>query len=400
MKIVIVGNGVAGTMAAKAIRDHDPGASITILAAEGHPYYPRPNLIEYVAGGLPRAKLFAFPPGWASGLGIDLRLATPARAIRPESREVEPAAGGALPYDRLLLADGASAAVPPIRGADKGGVFTLRTLDDAEAIVEHVRKRPRVAVVGGGLLGLEIARALQARSAEVEVIEFLPHLLPRQLDPAGGEVLKSQIERRGIRVRVGLATEEILGRTDVEGLRFKDGSEIRVDTAVLAAGVRPNLALARQAGLAVDRGVLVNDRMETSLPGIYAAGDGTQHDGRLYGIIPAAFEQARIAAAAILDREGRYIGTVPSNTLKVAGMALTSVGLVNPEGPGFEELRASNPEAGIYKKIVLRDGALVGAVWLGTKAGVAELVKAVSRKTPAASRKHDLLREDFDFASL
>jgi len=400
MKVVIVGNGVAGTLSAKAIRDNDAEASIILLSAERHPYYPRPNLIEYIAGVLSRPRLFAFPADWPDERRIDLRLSTPAKAVHPAAKEVELAGGERLSYDKLLLADGASAFVPPIRGVEKRGVFTLRTLDDAEAILDFARSHPRAAVVGGGLLGLEIARALQMRGAEVEVIEFLPYLLPRQLDAAGSAVLKAQIEARGIVVRVGLATEEIFGEAEVRGLRFKDGSETPTDMVLIAAGVKPNLALAREAGLAVDRGVLVNDRMETGVSDIYAAGDGTQHGGRLYGIIPASFEQARIAAAAIQGRDGLYKGTVPSNSLKVSGLALTSVGVVNPEGSGFEELRASNPEAGVYKKIVLQDGALVGAVWMGTQAGVPDLVKAVNQRKQAASRKHDLLREGFDFKSL
>lgn len=400
LKVVIVGNGVAGTLAAKALRDKDSQTEITLLAAEGHPYYPRPNLIEYLAGVLPREKLFAFPPAWPADQKIDLRLSSPVRAVHPSAGEVELAGGEKLPFDRLLLADGASASVPPIRGADKKGVFTLRTLDDAEALLDHVRSHPRVAVIGGGLLGLEIARALQTRRAEVEVIEFLPHLLPRQLDAAGSAILKVQVESCGIKVRVGVATEEIVGDEGARGLRFKDGSELQAGTVLIAAGVRPNTALAKAAGVAVDRGVLVNDRMETNLAGVFAAGDGVQHNGRLYGIIPASFEQARTAAAAIQGREGRYAGTVPSNTLKVAGLALTSLGVVNPEGPGYEELRASDPGTGGYKKIVLQDGSLVGAIWMGTKAGVPELAKAVSQRKRVAPLKHELLRDGFDFKTL
>jgi nitrite reductase (NADH) large subunit len=400
VKVVVVGNGVAGTLAAKGLRDRDPGIGIVLFAAERHPYYPRPNLIEYIAGAMPREKLFAFPPAWYADRKIDLRLATPVRAILPESWEVETADGAREPYDRLLLADGASASIPPIRGAGARGVFTVRTLDDADALLESLRTHPRVAVVGGGLLGLEVARGLRSRGADVEVIEFFPYLLPRQLDPPGAAVLKTLFEARGIRVRVGVVTQEVLGGDEARGLRFQDGTELAADMVVVAAGIRPNTGLAKSAGLTVDRGVVVDDRMGTSRPGIFAAGDGAEHKGRIYGIIPAAFDQARIAAANILGRPEVYKGTIPSNTLQVAGLALTAVGLVNPEGPGFEEIRKADPDKGLYKKIVLKDGVLVGAIWLGTKAGVAEVSRAVLAGKDVGGRKNAILEAGFDFSTL
>ena len=192
----------------------------------------------------------------------------------------------------------------------------------------------------------------------------------------------------------------IFGGDSVRGLRFKDGKELAADLAVIAAGVKPSTALARDAGLPVDRGVLVSDRMETGVPGIFAAGDGTQHNGRLYGIIPASFEQARVAAVNLLGGNASYRGTIPSNTLKVAGLALTSIGNVNPEGPGYEVLRRADPERGLYKKIVLQEGTLVGAIWLGTKSGVSEISKAIARRAAAGPGKESLLEDGFDFSKL
>ncbi len=220
--------------------------------------------------------------------------------IRPDEKRIETAAGSAESYDALCLADGAVSSVPPIRGADKPGVLTLRTLDDAEAILARVAARPEVVVIGGGLLGLELARALKARGAAVTVLEVFPYLLPRQLDPPGGAVLARQFEAAGIRVRVGVATEEIIGLPEASGVRLKTGEEIPAGSVLIAAGVRPNIGLAREAGLTVDRGVVVDDFMAASRAGIFAAGDGTQHKGRLYGIIPASFDQARTAAASML----------------------------------------------------------------------------------------------------
>lgn len=397
MKIVIAGNGLAGTLAAKALRELDDRSEIVILAAEGHPYYPRPNLIEYVAGTLPLNRLFAFPEKWYGDHRIELRLSTPAARLLPEERMVEIAGGERILYDALLLATGASSFLPPLPGADRNGVFTLRTLDDARRILEYRSGHPRAVVLGGGLLGLEIARALRARGTEVEIVEFFPTLLPRQLDPRGSEFLKAAVERLGVRVLLGRSTEEILGEDEARGLRFKGGEEVPADMVIIAAGIRPNLELARQAGLSTDRGVLVDDFLQTSSPGIFAAGDGIQHQGRIYGIVPASFEQARIAAANILGQRTAYAGTTPSNTLKVAGILLSTVGRSQAGPEDGEELRVEDPERGVYKKIVLERGKAVGAIWLGTKIGVAGITRAVQQNADVRKWKSELLNEEFDF---
>jgi nitrite reductase (NADH) large subunit len=208
------------------------------------------------------------------------------------------------------------------------------------------------------------------------------------------------MEKCGIRVRVGVATEEIWGEHEARGIRFKNGDEIAAETIIIAAGVRPNLKLAQDAGLPTDRGVLVNEHLETSKEGIFAAGDGIQYKAMVYGIIPASFEQARIAAANILGHKIKYEGTVPSNSLKVAGIHLTSIGQVNPDGRQFEELLFERPEEGIYKKVVLKDGVAVGAIWLGTKSGVNGISRAVAQKANIDKWKNDLFAETFDFSLL
>jgi nitrite reductase (NADH) large subunit len=400
MKVAIIGNGLAGTMAAKTIRELDSQAEILVLAEETYHYYPRPNLIEYIAGRLPYERIFAFPEGWHTRQRIDIRLGARVVKIDSSSREIELENGGRESYDKLLIANGASAFVPPIKGADQRGVFTLRTLDDAHAILEYLKNHQRVVVIGGGLLGLEIARAVRLRGADVEVLEFFDRLLPRQLDVQGASLLRSQVEDQGIRVRLGVATDEILGRGEMSGIKLKGGSEVAADMAVIAAGVRPNLVLPQEAGLAADRGLVVDDRLKTNDPHIFAAGDSIQHRGKLYGIIPASFEQGRTVAYNILGEDKVYEGTVPANTLKVAGLHVTSVGLANPEGEGFEEVRKFNKEEGIYKKVVLQDENLVGAVWMGTKKGASEIARAVTARTKISHRIKDLLEDNFDFSVL
>ena len=400
MRAVIVGSGLAGTMAAKSLRELDSSIEIEVFAEERYPYYPRPNLIEFVAGNLPYEKLFAFPENWEERQDIVRRSGEPIVRIDSASGKVEVRDGRRSAFDRLLLANGSSALVPPIRGAEKKGVFVLRTLDDALAILEYLKDHQKVAVLGGGLLGLEIARALKTRGASVVVNEFFDRLLPRQLDVRGAEILKVQIEKLGIEIRLGVETEEITGAGAAAGLKFKGGDEAGTDMVVVAAGVRPNISMAKEAGIAVDRGIVVDDFLETNRPGIFAAGDVVQHRGRVYGIIPASFDQARVAAFNMLSREKPYGGTVPSNQLKVAGVSVISVGQVDPEGEGFEVRVREAPEAGIYKKIVIRNGSLAGAVWMGTRKGAAEITRLAASGKNIDQWKADLLQDDFDFSNL
>lgn len=400
MNVLIIGNGMAGTLAAKTLRELDPDVAIEVLGEERHAYYPRPNLIEYLAGRMPLEKIFAFPAGWTDRQAISLRLGEKVTRLRPAEKMVETAGGVTLSYDALLLATGARAALPPVPGIDRRGVFVLRTLDDTHELIAWLERRRRVAVLGGGLLGLEIARALRGRGAEVEVVEFFDRLLPRQLDPAAAKILRSHFEKAGIVVRLRTTATEILGEDTVRGLRLATGETLDADAVVVAAGIKPEVGLAAGAGLATGRGIVVDDRLRTSAPGIFAAGDAAEHQGRIYGIIPAAFEQARAAAANLLGQDRPYGGTVSFNTLKVAGLSLTSAGEIDADGPGFESLVRSVPETGIYKKIVLQEGRLAGAIWMGTKRGAAEISRLVALKRDVESIKKALLEDDFDFTEL
>ncbi len=400
MKAVIIGNGLAGTMAAKTLRELDAAVEIEVFAEEKYPYYPRPNLIEYIAGNMPDERIFAFPSGWAELQRIKIRTGQPVKLVDPVGRTVETVGGEKTTFDVLLLANGSRSFVPPFKGVDKKGVFTLKTLNDAQAILEYLKSHPLVCVVGGGLLGLEIARAVRSRGAEVEVVEVFDRLLPRQLDPRAAAVLKGQVEKMGIRVRLGSTTEEILGGAEARGLRYKGGGATAADMVIIAAGVRPDLSLASKAGLTVERGVVVDDLLRTSNSRIFAAGDSAQHRGRIYGIIPAAFDQARTVAMNMLDLDKKYEGTVPANTLKVVGLSVTSVGEVMPEGEGYEFLVDERAEEGIYKKAVLQKGHLVGAIWLGTRKGASDIVRLTALRKNVADVKDDLLKDGFNLAGL
>lgn len=399
MRIVIIGNGLAGTIFAKTVREFDSRVEIDIFAEEKYVYYPRPNLIEFMAGNLPYDRLFAFSKEWYLSHNIGLHLNRPVEKISAEKNEIVLQNKGRQKYDALLLASGAVSFIPGIKGIDKKGVFTLRSLDDTLSILDFVKGRSGVAVIGGGLLGLEIARALHARGLKVQIVEFFNRLLPRQLDSQGAEMLKGSIERMGMEVHLGKTTEEFTGDDALTGISFKGGGKIAVEAAVVAAGVRPNLRLAKDAGLEVDRGVVVDDFLRTSRERIFAAGDGIEHKGRIYGIIPASFQQARAAASNVLGQRSDYTGTVVSNTLKVVGIDLTSIGNVNPEEKKeIEEVRFEDREKGIYKKIVLEAGKVKGAIWMGTKKGVKEISKIISEEKEVGKWKPSLLAEDFDLS--
>jgi nitrite reductase (NADH) large subunit len=400
LRVIIVGNGLAGIIAAKTLRELDKKVEIEVFAEEKYYYYPRPNLIEFLAGTIPFERMFAFPKEWYREQNINIHLGKQVTRIFPDSQEIEVAGGKKEKYESLLLANGSFSFIPPFKGTDKKGIFALRTLDDAFELLEYLKNHQRVVVIGGGLLGLEIARAMKSRGAQVDVVEFFDRLLPRQLDIQGASLLKAQIENMGINVHLGLATEEILGQNDVRGLRFKGEREIEMDMAIVAAGVRSNIRLAKEAGLETDRGLVTDDYLQSSNAKIFGAGDVIQHRGRVYGIIPSSFNQARVVASNILGKKEKYEGTVLSNTLKVAGLDLTSVGLVNPVEGTSEEFRKEKKEEGIYKKVVIQKGVVIGAIWMGTKKGVNEISRIISQKINIEKHKTSLLEDDFDYSVL
>ena len=400
MRVVIIGNGISGIIFSKTLRELDKKIQIDVFAKEKYHYYPRPNLIEFLAGKIPYERIFAFSEDWYREKNINIQLNKTIKKILPDLQEIELHNGQREKYDKLLFASGSHSFIPPFKGVDKRGVFSLRTIDDAFKILEYLESHRKVIVIGGGVLGLEIARALKSRGAEVEVVEFFDYLLGRQLDFQGASILKDQIEMVGIKVHLGMATEEVFGNNEVKGLRFKGGEELETDMTVIAAGVRPNINIAKEAGLETERGLVVNDYLQTSESLIYGAGDILQHKGRMYGIIPACFDQARTAAYNIFGQKKKYEGTIPSNTLKVAGLSVTSIGLVNPEEGKCEEFRKEIRQEGIYKKIVVQEGTIIGAIWMGTKKGIDRINRAISQRKNIEKWKDSILEDDFDFSLL
>jgi len=365
-RYLIVGSGIAGITAAQAIARADRGGKVQVLGSEPYPYYQRPQLWKFLAGKVDQQDLFFRPREWYAGRGIDLRLGEKVTKIDPVEHRVQLSDGQVLAYDRLLLATGGRSFIPPFKGVDLQGVFALRTLDNASKIKQYAQRARAVALIGGGLLGLETAAALLAPGRRVSVIEIAPHLLPRQLDATGARVLQTRLEAMGLRFYTGAMTESILGDGRATGVQLQEGRTVDGELVVLSTGIRSRIELARDAGIEVNRGVIVDDRMRTSAPDVFAAGDAAEYNGLVYGIIPAAIGQARVAAANMASDNGAmYRGTVPSTSLKIVGIDLTCLGDSAVEGEDTVILRYSDLATGTYKRIALRDGKIVGVILLG-----------------------------------
>lgn len=400
MRMVIAGNGVAGITAARTLAQGGE-FEIEVYSDESYHFYYRPRLLEVVSGKSGPEEVLAYPSRWYSDKGIDIRLSTSVAGLDAKNRRIVVNGGERVPYDKLLIAIGGDPFVPPIVGFGKTGTFVLRSMSDAIAINEYAKRSTSATIIGGGLLGLESAAALRTLDLRVTVIEILPRLLPKQLDDQGSKILRKSIEQRGIDVVLGVGVESILGDQAVTGVRTDDERNIEGELVLISAGVRPKKHTAEAAGISVNKGVIIDSDLRTSASNVYAAGDVAEFNGQVWGVIPAAMEQGRLAALNMME-EGApaYRGTVPYATLKVAGIDLTSVGEVNPQEPGYEELRKSGPEAGVYRKLVLRDGRAVGAIVLGKKKYAVNLSGAVKRRAKVGAHRNKVLDDDFDFGRL
>ena len=313
------------------------------------------------------------------------------------------------------MATGSTNFVPPIKGREKKGFFTLRTIGDVLSIKEYSLKtcsersesNKNAIMIGGGLLGLEAARGLKVRGLDVTVVEFFPRLLPRQLDEKGAKVLRKLIEKVGIEIVLNAQSDEVLGEDKVAGLKLKDGRNVDCNLIIISAGITPRIELAKEAGIAVNKGIIVNERLETNIKGIYAAGDCAEFQGRIYGLWTASTEQGTIAGNNIAGVDIVYSGTTPSTTLKIVGIDLTSIGVVNPPSPtsplegegkgeGYRELIREDGSNEVYKKLVIKDGKIVGAILLGDTKDVRAVGKLIKNNVDVSKYEDKLVDSKFD----
>lgn len=363
-RLVVVGNGMAGMNCLEQILAHGRCFSVTVFGDETHVNYNRIMLSSVLAGEKAADDIVINGRDWYEKHGIDLRVGVRVVDVDATNKTVTGNDGSVTPYDVLLLATGSSAFMPPIQGLDKDGVFAFRTLDDTRALIERSHKGAKAIVIGGGLLGLEAARGLQVQGCDVTVVHLMSTLMERQLDPDGGQYLLGKMEDLGVNVLLGRTTTAILGNGHVEGVALSDDSVLEADLVVVAAGIRPNVELANKAGIAVNRGVLVNDYMETSSDDIFAVGECVEHQGVCYGLVAPLYEQAKVLAATMTGNKGpTYTGTVPAAKLKIMGVDVFSAGDWSEQNS--EPVRYDDRALGIYKKLTVRDGKLAGVILVG-----------------------------------
>ncbi|HEU4486393.1 MAG TPA: FAD-dependent oxidoreductase [Povalibacter sp.] len=368
----MIGNGMAGMRVVEDLLQISPsGYQVTVFGAEPHPNYNRILLSPVLAGEKKVEDIIINPLAWYREKGVTLHTGDPIVAIDRIRRVVRSQSGVEVPYDRLLIATGSHPVILPVPGNDLEGVVTFRDLQDVDAMLDAARTHRKAVVIGGGLLGLEAAHGLLRQGMDVTVVHIMETLMERQLDRAASELLKESLEKRGLKFRMATKTEEILGTQHeaqsarVRGVRFADGSEIEADLVVMAVGIRPNIDLARAAGLRCERGVVVNDTMQTFDPSIYAVGECVQHRNSTYGLVAPLFDQARVCATHLAEFGiGHYVGSMVSTQLKVTGIDLFSAGdFVGT--PTSEALVMRDARKGIYKRIVIENNKVRGAVLYG-----------------------------------
>jgi nitrite reductase (NADH) large subunit len=365
LRIVVLGGGIAGLTAATEARRQSPHSTITLVSREQSLPYYRLNLTRFLAGDVAEKELQIQTQQWFEEQVIDC-IFDEATSIDRKQRFVQLRDGRRLEYDRLVLANGAHPFIPPFPGATRDGVCVLRTIEDARNILRRVTTGIRIVCIGGGLLGLETAGALARQGASVTVVERFASLLPRQLPPRAGIMLQQRLETQGLTLFCGETIKELVGDESVQGVLLESGLQLPADLVIVTAGVRPNSYLARQAGLPVHRGIVVDDRMCSSDAAILAAGDVAEHRGTLYGIWPAGYAQGIVAGCNAGGGNAEFSELAHSTRIKVLDVDLFSCGQIHPEDASTNMLEYERD--GIYRAIFCRDGQLVGAVLYGDTA--------------------------------
>jgi nitrite reductase (NADH) large subunit len=391
-KLVIVGNGMApGRMLEHLFEAAPDRYQVTIFNAEPRVNYDRIMLSPVLSGEKEFEDIVIHGDGWYIDHGITLYKGHKIAAIDRDAKTVTSDRGVTESYDKLVIATGSVPFIIPVPGKDLPGVLSYRDLDDVHAMLLAAQSRAKAVVIGGGLLGLEAAAGLKERGMEVTVLHVMPTLMERQLDPAAGYLLQKAVEARGIKVLTKANTKAIIGNGKVEGVELADGTVLPATLVVMAVGIRPNVGLARDAGLEVNRGIVVDDRMQTSDPDIFALGECAEVGGNVYGLVAPLYEMARVAAARLADGEDRrFVHADTPTKLKVTGIELYSIGDF-ADGDDREEIILRDASAGVYKRVILQDNRIIGTVLFGETADGAWFNDLKKRQTDVSAMRDTLI---------
>ncbi|WP_274654429.1 nitrite reductase large subunit NirB [Paenibacillus humicola] len=391
-KLVMIGNGMAGVSFVEQLLKLNPHRyDITIIGAEPHPNYNRIMLSSVLAGDANMQDIVLNDWDWYRDNNILLHAGQTAAHIDTEKRTVTTDKGIAASYDDLVFATGSLPFMLPLPGADKEGVIAFRDIKDCETMIEASKNYRKAVVIGGGLLGLEAARGLLNLKMEVDVVHIFDNLMERQLDRTASKLLQAELERQGMNFLLEKQSDSIMGKKRVTGLKFKDGTHVDADLVVMAVGIKPNVQLAKDSGIEVNRGIVVDDYLQTSLPNVYAVGECAEHRGIAYGLVAPLYEQGAILAKKLagVDSEG-YQGSVVSTKLKVSGVNVFSAGRFNDE-PGTKAVRVQDDIDGIYKKVVFDQGKVIGAVLFGDTGDSSRLFSLIRSGEDFAGREKEVL---------
>ncbi|MBR0721419.1 NAD(P)/FAD-dependent oxidoreductase [Bradyrhizobium manausense] len=389
--LVIVGNGMAAARLVDELAKTALGRyAVAVIGEEPRLAYNRVLLSSVLAGETGSHEIELRPADWWRHRGVTVRYGYRVTEIDTGRRELKIEGEESMEYSKLVLATGSTPLRLNVPGADLAGVHTFRDSRDVDLLLTLAAARKRVVVVGGGLLGLEAAYGLAKAGAPVTLLHLMDRLMERQLDLPAADLLKTLVERKGIRILLNASTARIHGEGHVEAVELADGSRIEADAVIFAAGIRPNIALAKEAGIAVNRGIVVNDVMQTASSDIYALGECAEHRGSCYGLVEPAYEQARVLARHLAGRPAAYQGSVVSTNLKVSGVSVFSAGDFMG-GDGSESLVLTDRRRGTYKKLVIADGRLTGAVLIGDTVDALWYLELIRNREKVAAIRTDMM---------
>jgi nitrite reductase [NAD(P)H] large subunit len=389
--LVIVGNGMAAARLVDELAKTSLGRyAIAVIGAEPRLAYNRVLLSSVLAGETASHDIELKPASWWRDRGVTLKYGSLVTEIDVGRRELKIAGDESVEFSRLVLATGSTALRLNVPGSELAGVHTFRDTRDVDLLLTLAAKKKRVVVIGGGLLGLEAAYGLAKAGAPVTLIHLMDRLMERQLDLPAADLLKTLVERKGIKVELNANTARILGTSCVEGVELVDGRRLDAEAVIFAAGIRPNVALAKEAGITVNRGIVVDDHLATSAPDIFAIGECAEHRGTCYGLVEPAYEQARVLAQHLAGRPAAYAGSVVATNLKVSGVSVFSAGdFVGADGS--EAIVLSDVRRGTYKKLVIAEGRLTGAVLIGDTADALWYLDLIRTRTQIAAIRSDMM---------